>query len=220
MTQTLPHDFPDAGRQALEEIRKVHSPSYVKLVEFIGLNWGDLSGINKIIKIWTDEITVTQQSMFRLDRGMAKLKNADTEAYWEGVARGQYVNWREDFNSNTLVKYMEGMKKVKAELDAIHGNIYSIRGHLIAMVIEVAVIAGGIATAETVAGAVAAVLALIAAIGTWLDYMIRVTGDLEEKGRSLENIRMEYRLDRGGGVVSAPFKSDIFKDWGDWESEK
>jgi hypothetical protein len=136
------------------------------------------------------------------------------------VARDQYGNWREDFNSNTLVKYMEGMKKVKAELDAIHGNIYSIRGHLIAMVIEVAVIAGGIATAETVAGAVAAVLALIAAIGTWLDYMIRVTGDLEEKGRSLENIRMEYRLDRGGGVISAPFKSDIIKDWGDWESKK
>jgi uncharacterized protein YukE len=220
MTRTLPHDFPEVGRQALEPIRKVHTPTYIKVLEFIGANWGDLNAIDYIIKIWASEIKTAQQSTDRLQRNLSKLKNAAAEGYWEGAAREEYVNWREDFHSNTLQKYLDGMQSVKEELDAIHGNIFSIRGHTVATVIEIGAIAAGIIASETGVGVVVAIAGLIAYVGTLLDYEFRVTGDLDDKGRNLENIRMKTQLDRGGGAVSAPFRGDIIKDWSDWETKK
>jgi hypothetical protein len=88
----------------------------------------------------------------------------------------------------------------------------------VALAIEAGGIAVGIAASETGIGAAEGVIALLALIGTWADYEFRVRGDLDEKGRNLENIRTKFRLDRGGGVVSMPLKTDIVTDWRDWKS--
>lgn len=220
MTSAIPADFPQVGRTALEAIRKVHAPTYVKVLEFIGITWGDLGGIDKITAVWKNEATRAGESIERLNRSFSKLTNESAQAYWQGNAREEYVNWRADFKTNTLDKYHQNMWNIKAQLDDVRGNILSIRGHVIAMAIEAGGMAIGIATAATVAGSAEGIIALVAFVGTFLDFQFRVLGDLEGKGRNLENIRDRDKVDRGGGVVSLPFKTDVIGDWDNWENRQ
>lgn len=216
MALNLPSDFPPAVAAGLLKVKKVHAGSYFRVVNFINAYWGDLSALDKAIAIWQNEGEVSRASIARLNTGLAKLAGKDAEKYWSGIARDEYVNWRNDFNDKTLNVYHENMLKIKDELDAIHSNIWSIRGHIIAMVIEIIGVAVGIAASATVIGAAEAVLALIALVGTLIDYEWRVQGDLDEKGRHLESISVGGKFDRGGGTLSLPFKTHIIGDWSDW----
>jgi hypothetical protein len=220
MALTLPADFPQAGRSALDAVKKVHTPTYIKILEFIGVTWGDLDGIDKAIRIWQAEATRAKESIERLDKSFTKLTGADAESYWQGNARQEYVSWRNDLKANTLDKYLQNMWNIKEGLDSIHGNIWSIRGHVLALTLEAGGIALGMATAETIVGAAEGVIALVAFVGTWLDYYFRVKGDLDEKGRMLEVMRDRDRVDRGGGVVSLPFKTHVISDWDNWQNKQ
>jgi hypothetical protein len=90
----------------------------------------------------------------------------------------------------------------------------------LAFVIEAAVMAGGIATAENPVSAAAAIVALVAFVGTFLDYSFRVQSDLDDKGRKLQTLRQQHKLDRGGGVVSLPFKMQVIGDWDNWQNKQ
>jgi hypothetical protein len=219
MAPTLPPDFPESGRQAAENIRRVHVPSYIKVIEFVGWTWGDLGAIDKIIAMWEAEAKVADESISRLNSGLAKLTSADAVAHWEGNAREEYVNWRNDFKDNTLGKYREGVWSVKKELDAIHGNIWSIRGHVVAMVIEAAALFLSSQAGPHPAALAADVVAFLALAATWVDWQFRVKSDLDGKGRNLENIGNQTRIDRGGGAVSLPFRAHVIADWSNWEQK-
>ncbi|WUH98875.1 hypothetical protein OHR68_36090 [Spirillospora sp. NBC_00431] len=219
MAPSLPPDFSPAGREAAEKVRKVHSPAYVKILEFVGVNWGDTGGIDKIIRMWETEAKAADQSITTLNQDLAKLTSTDAATYWQGNAREEYVNWRTDFRDNTLTKYRDGAWAIKAALDEIYGNIWSIRGHVIAMVIEAGVLATAVQSAGTPIGAAVAIGTLLAFVGTWADFQFRVKGDLDAKGRNLENLRNQGNLNRGGGAVSLPFRSHVIKDWSNWETK-
>jgi len=83
----------------------------------------------------------------------------------------------------------------------------------VALVIEAAAAAAG---AITVA---AAIVVIIAFIGTIADLAVRVKGDLDDKARQLDGIRLSTRLDRGGGVVSRRFLDHIIADWDNWANK-
>ncbi|MFL6054211.1 MAG: hypothetical protein ACJ72W_15015 [Actinoallomurus sp.] len=190
---------------------------YSHVVKFINLYWGDVGAIdNAINNVWTKEGNRSTASIGNLDKSLGKLTSPDSVSYWEGNARDAYVNWRNDFKSNTLDRYHQNVWAIKVALDNIVGTLKSIRAHIIAMVIELAATMGAAATSNPV-GYGAAALAGLALLGTWIDYELRVKNDLDNHGRELETIRDRDRLDRGGGNVSAPFKTDIIGDWDNWQ---
>lgn len=219
MAPTLPADFPPAAAAGLEKVRRIHAPTWLKAVEFIGLNWGDLDAIDEAKEYWKKEEVRAKKAVNQMRDEFAKLSSVDTVAFWEGNAREAYAAWLSDFQSGTLEKYLTNVGQIIAKLEEIHGNIYSIRAHLIAMTFELVGIVAGLAAGETGVGLVAAVIALVAALGTWADFAFRVRGDLDEKGRQLEAFRVSNKVDRGNGSVSRPFKTDVIGDWSNWEKK-
>ena len=151
-----------------------------------------------------------------LSKSGQKLTSADTANYWRGDARQAYVDWRNDFKSNTLDKYQQNIWDIKAALDSIVGTLKSIRAHIVAVVIEASVAILAAATDNPVGLAGAAVAALTLA-GTLADLEFRVKNDLDGHCRDLETFRGRQKLDRGGGSVSLPFKDDIIGDWDNWQ---
>lgn len=217
MAGDLPPDFPPYAAAALGKIKSVDSGTYDYVVNFINLYWGDVNAINNAINnIWEREGRRAELSIARLDASGAKLTSPDAVAYWEGDAREAYANWRSDFKSNTLDKYQQSIWEIKSALDDIVGTMWSIRGHLVAMVIELATALGAAATSNPIGYGAAAVVGLTL-LGTWMDYELRVKEDLDQHGRTLETLRDKNRLDRGGGRVSLPFKTDIVGDWDNWQ---
>jgi hypothetical protein len=216
MAGQLPPDFPGYAAAAMNKINSVSPTVYRYLLEFITNYWGDVGAISAASKVWEKEGKRAGQSNSDLDASHRKLTNPDTVNFWKGDAREAYVAWRDDFKSNTLDKYQQGIWDIKAALDSIIGTMNSIRGHIVAVVIEVAGAIAGAMTDNPV-GLGASAVFLLSVAGTLADLAIRVRSDLDGHGRTLETYRQQHKLDRGGGVVSLPFKTDIICDWDNWQ---
>ena len=217
MAGDLPPDFPGYAAGAMGKIGAVSDGIYNMLLKFIHEYWGDVNAISKVSEgVWANEGKRAGLSNSRLDVSNQKLTNPDTAGYWKGDAREAYVAWRDDFKSNTLVKYQQNIWDIKSALDSLVGTINSIRGHIVAVVIEVALALGSAATDNPV-GFGGAALLLLTLAGTLTDLEFRVKGDLDGHGRALETLREQNKVDRGGGVVSLPFKADVIGDWDNWQ---
>jgi uncharacterized protein YukE len=219
MSPTLPPDFPPELAQGLESVKKIHAGTYNKVLEFIGLNWGDIGAIDKAIAIWEKEATEADQSLARVKREFTQLTSNEASEYWEGGAREAYATWQQDFIDNTLAKYSTKVWDIKKALEAIKSNILSIRGHVVAMVIEIIGAIVGAASSNPV-GYGAAILAALALLGTWADFQFRVKGDLDDKGAALEDIKDQDQIKRSDGSVSLPFSIQVIGDWDNWQNKK
>lgn len=216
----LPADLPDPAAIALKKIAEISRPVYDSIVEFIHQYWGDTNAINSAIDgIWFPEANKANTANIQLDASLGKLTAADAADYWEGNARQAYLDWRTDLKSGTLDKYVQNLFQIKTMLDEIVGTINSCRNHLVAMIIQVAITIGGAASSNPI-GAGVAVVAAIGLIGTLANYFFNVTRDLDAHGRKMETFRSQQKIDRGGGVVSKPFRTDLIGDWDNWQNKK
>lgn len=133
------------------------------------------------------------------------------------------MKWRDDFDANTLEKYKENLEGISAQLTAVRSTVFSLRVHLVAMIIEIGgVIAGAIASSTgpgVVVGGPAIAISLLALAGTYADCQFRVKGDMGDRGRELADFRSASNLDRGGGAVSLPFDTQSIGDWDNWENK-
>lgn len=219
MAPTIPPDFPSYLADGLQGVKKIDAGIYNKVLEFIGVNWGDTTAIGKAVAIWEKEATKADESLARVKTAFTQLNSSEASDYWEGGAREAYSTWQQDFIDNTLAKYSTKTWDIKKALEAIQSNINSIRGHVIAMVIEIIGIFVGAATSNPV-GYAGAIIAGLALLGTWVDYEFRVKGDLNDKGAELENIKDEDPIKRADGSVSLPFSIQVIGDWDNWQNKK
>ncbi len=219
MAPTYPPDFPPDLAEGLNAVKKIHAGTYNKVLEFIGINWGDTNAIGKAVTIWENEATKADESVAKVKRDFTQLNSNEASEYWEGGAREAYSTWQQDFIDNTLAKYSTKMWDIKKALEAIKSNIDSIRGHVVAMVIEIIAIFVGAASSNPI-GYGAAVLGALELLGTWADYQFRVKGELDDKGAGLEDIKDENQIKRSDGSVSLPFSIQVISDWDNWQNKK
>ncbi|WP_433151888.1 hypothetical protein ACQPZ8_16280 [Actinomadura nitritigenes] len=185
---------------------------YEQAVRLVKEYWGNTAAIDRAINgTWAPEAQRAGDLNTQLDTSLGKLTAADASAYWEGNARQAYVDWRTDFKSGTLDKYTENLWQIKTMLDEVIGTVNTCRDHLVAMIIELAVTIAGAASSNPI-GVGAAAVAGLSLLGTLASYLFNVSNDLDAHGRVMETFREQQKIDRGGGVVSKPFRTDIIGD--------
>ncbi|MFB4295513.1 hypothetical protein [Actinomadura sp. NTSP31] len=94
------------------------------------------------------------------------------------------------------------------ELDEVIGTINTCRDHLV--IIQITGAASG-----NPLDVCAAVVAGMSLLGTLASYLFNVSNDLDAHGRAMETFREQQKIDRGGGVVSEPSRTNIVGDWDD-----
>ncbi|WP_433248622.1 hypothetical protein [Actinomadura nitritigenes] len=214
---TLPPDLPPAAVFALKKIAAAYNPVYEQAVRLVKEYWGNTAAIDRAINgTWVPEAQKAGDANTQLDNSLGKLTAADASTYWEGNARQAYVDWRTDFKSGTLDKHTENLWQIKTMLDEVIGTINTCRDHLVAMIIELAITIAGAASSNPI-GVGAAVVAGLSLLGTLANYLFNVSNDLDAHGRAMETFREQQKIDRGGGVVSKPFRTDIIGDWDNWQ---
>jgi hypothetical protein len=216
----LPPDLPPAAVFALKKIAEAYNPVYEQTVRLVKEYWGDTAAIDRAINgIWMPEAQKAGDANTQLDNSLGKLTSADAGSYWEGNARQAYVDWRTDFKSGTLDKYAANLWQIKTMLDEVIGTINTCRDHLVAMIIELAITIAGAVSSNPI-GYGAAIVAGLSLVGTMANYVFNVKNDLDAHGRAMETFREQQKIDRGGGVVSKPFRTDIIGDWDNWQHKK
>ncbi|MFB4296345.1 hypothetical protein [Actinomadura sp. NTSP31] len=216
MTESLPADFPAVGREAVGKIQKIHTPTYIKVLELIGFTWGDVNAIDKAVAVWDAQLQALQGSMTRLSEDLSRMTGPEAGEVWDGAAKDEYAAWRKDLEEKTLDKFAENIQELKSQLNSIRGNIYSIRAHVVATVIGIAAALVSAMSGGEV-GIVAGVGVLLGVGGVLADLYFRVKGDLGDKGRELDQFWKKSNLDRGGQRVSSPFNIQVVGDWDNWE---
>lgn len=217
----LPPDFPYPVAGVLEKIRHVSESLHDKIVRIINETWGDVGKLKHIRdNVWAKAISVAEGSMSDLQTDLDRLNGVKEANLWRGEARNEYIAWRNNLNAHNVIPTYNNLVEIKNRLDEAIHKVEGARIRIVAMVVEVAVTVGGMATAENPVSAAAAIIAGLSLVGTFLEFQLNLRNEFDALGNNLETLRDAHKIGYDDGLsygVPPKFSADVISNWKDWE---